>query len=458
MILVGHVSPTKFNLLFENQGNGQLTEITDHPLVNESSHGITFTDHDNDGDLDALLIRYSWSNDGQNTFFINEGNSNSWINLKCIGTHSNKSAFGTRITAKAMIGGIPVTQTREISPLHGHYTYPSTRVHFGLGDAKVIDSLIIRWPLSHVDTFLNVQANQFYQAIEDSILEIDFRATNYIQLNPGLADVKLTEAGELLRIDLSTHYQFVKGDSVPEISGDTLSFTLHSNENPDVVVASIDPGTNMLSLEAGTEEGLSLIQIISSAGFTSRMDQFQVTYLTALPELSLAKDTVDLNDSIVATSTRDGTIFLVNEGTPADLSQFFYLWFFIDSLTAKANIPVKFPTVGLKGKDYWLYAVNSFGFISKPDTVTIAPGTGVEESTMAGISVYPNPSNTLITIETEYPDHYSINITSMNGQQLFIGEMEGTLHQIDLSFLQKGVYFITIRSKDFVTTRKIIKL
>jgi hypothetical protein len=36
--------------------------------------------------------------------------------------------------------------------------------------------------------------------------------------------------------------------------------------------------------------------------------------------------------------------------------------------------------------------------------------------------------------------------------------MEGKSHQIDLSSFQKGVYFITIRSKDFVTTRKVIKL
>jgi hypothetical protein len=36
--------------------------------------------------------------------------------------------------------------------------------------------------------------------------------------------------------------------------------------------------------------------------------------------------------------------------------------------------------------------------------------------------------------------------------------MEGTTQQLDLSSFQSGVYFITIRSKDFVTTRKIIKL
>ena len=31
-------------------------------------------------------------------------------------------------------------------------------------------------------------------------------------------------------------------------------------------------------------------------------------------------------------------------------------------------------------------------------------------------------------------------------------------YQLDLSSFRKGVYFITIRSKDFVTTRKIVKL
>lgn len=71
--------------------------------------------------------------------------------------------------------------------------------------------------------------------------------------------------------------------------------------------------------------------------------------------------------------------------------------------------------------------------------------------------IYPNPTNSQFTIETDNPDHYSIEITSLNGQQILTGEMEGTTHQIDLSSFQKGVYFITVRSDDFVTTRKIIK-
>ena len=36
--------------------------------------------------------------------------------------------------------------------------------------------------------------------------------------------------------------------------------------------------------------------------------------------------------------------------------------------------------------------------------------------------------------------------------------MDGTTHQLDLSSFRSGVYFLTIRSRGFVTTRKMIKL
>jgi hypothetical protein len=85
-------------------------------------------------------------------------------------------------------------------------------------------------------------------------------------------------------------------------------------------------------------------------------------------------------------------------------------------------------------------------------------GTGIEKYEESGISLYPIPTDDLLTLETEYPDHYSTNITTLNGQQILAGEMEGSFHQLDLSSFRKGIYFITIKSTDFVSTRKIIKL
>ena len=72
-------------------------------------------------------------------------------------------------------------------------------------------------------------------------------------------------------------------------------------------------------------------------------------------------------------------------------------------------------------------------------------------------NIYPNPSNTSLTIETSSSDPFNIEITSLNGQLIYSGQMEGTIHQLDLSSFQKGIYIITVRSKDFVTTQKVVK-
>jgi predicted MPP superfamily phosphohydrolase len=71
--------------------------------------------------------------------------------------------------------------------------------------------------------------------------------------------------------------------------------------------------------------------------------------------------------------------------------------------------------------------------------------------------IYPNPTNDLLTIETDKPDHYSIEIHSLNGQLIYSTRMDGPTHQIDLSSFEKGLYFITVRSRDYVRTEKIIK-
>jgi len=72
--------------------------------------------------------------------------------------------------------------------------------------------------------------------------------------------------------------------------------------------------------------------------------------------------------------------------------------------------------------------------------------------------VYPNPTNRFLTIESDIPDTYFITIYSQNGQMIYRTNMEGSTHQLNLSSFESGVYFITIRSKDFVTTWKIVKL
>ena len=96
--------------------------------------------------------------------------------------------------------------------------------------------------------------------------------------------------------------------------------------------------------------------------------------------------------------------------------------------------------------------ISSYDHIFRSDTFSIVL-TNVNDIRSSIIKIYPNPTNDLLSIETGKPGQYFIQITLLNGQLLFSDSMEGPANQIDLSLFQKGIYLITVRSKDFIETR-----
>jgi hypothetical protein len=75
----------------------------------------------------------------------------------------------------------------------------------------------------------------------------------------------------------------------------------------------------------------------------------------------------------------------------------------------------------------------------------------------SSLKIYPIPADKILLIETKQTGYFSIEITSLNGQLLYTDKMEGPTHEIDLSSFDKGLYFITVWSRDYVRTEKIIK-
>jgi hypothetical protein len=157
------------NFLYENNGDGTFTRDSTSIVSNDGgeSQSCSWADHDNDGDIDLFVAN---ALDQNNFLYRNNGNSNSWINIVCEGTVSNKAAIGARVRAKATINGTAVWQFREIEGQSGFRSQNTLNVEFGFGDATTIDSLNVEWPSGVVDTLTNIAVNQFITINEGQLI------------------------------------------------------------------------------------------------------------------------------------------------------------------------------------------------------------------------------------------------------------------------------------------------
>ena len=151
------------NLLFRNLGNGQFVEATaqigEGFSLRKTSRAAAFGDYDNDGDIDILVTNWNQTVD----LLRNEGgNQNNWIQVKAIGTKSNRSAIGARI--KVVAG--EHTQYAEVKSSGSYLAFSDLRVHFGLKDAENVDLLEIHWLSGMVDTATNLPVNQQFIVVE----------------------------------------------------------------------------------------------------------------------------------------------------------------------------------------------------------------------------------------------------------------------------------------------------
>jgi hypothetical protein len=111
----------------------------------KDGRGIGVGDFDNDGRLD-----FYQANADQTSLFYHNATTDAghWIELKLVGTKSNRDAIGARVTVTA--GN--KTMIREVDGGNGYAGQSMQRVHFGLGANASVTSIQIHWPSGLVQT------------------------------------------------------------------------------------------------------------------------------------------------------------------------------------------------------------------------------------------------------------------------------------------------------------------
>ncbi len=124
-------------------------------------------DYDVDGFLDLFVtngfnLRPLYVG-GPNKLYHNKGNSNHWVELDLVGTHSDRDATGARVYATA--NGI--TQMRVQNGSYHRWSQDAKRSHFGLAGASAVDLKVI-WPSGAVENYPAVAADRLYKITEGS--------------------------------------------------------------------------------------------------------------------------------------------------------------------------------------------------------------------------------------------------------------------------------------------------
>ena len=154
-----HLTYRQPRLLYRNLGNGRFEDVSSRAgaAIGEPNlgRGCAFGDFDNDGDVDIVINNL----DGPPTLLRNDGgNRNHWIMFKCVGTTSNRSAIGTRVTVTA--GGRQ--QIDEVASGSSYYSQSDFRLHFGLARASAADRVEVAWPSGRKESFRDLPANHLF--------------------------------------------------------------------------------------------------------------------------------------------------------------------------------------------------------------------------------------------------------------------------------------------------------
>ncbi len=159
------------NKLFKNMGGKTFADVTISSRAGnlQKGHGVAFADFRNDGNQDIFIeMGGAFRGDSYtSSLYVNPGQSNNnFISLKLQGVKANRAAIGSRIKVSFTENGVKRSVYKDVNS-GGSFGSSPLRQELGIGQAKLIDDIEIRWAGSNtIQHFKNVVPNQFLQITE----------------------------------------------------------------------------------------------------------------------------------------------------------------------------------------------------------------------------------------------------------------------------------------------------
>ncbi len=158
------------NYLFRNNGDLTFSKVTNDWGMNipYNTCSASYADFDNDGDIDLILNNIDTIAVLYENTTMNAGKLH-YLKVSCVGNTKNTQGLGARIQIKT--GN--QTQIVELAGTRGFASGVVPIAHFGVGQNKVIDELIVTWPGGKQQKLTKVKANQHLQLFQKNANDIE---------------------------------------------------------------------------------------------------------------------------------------------------------------------------------------------------------------------------------------------------------------------------------------------
>jgi hypothetical protein len=160
-------------LLFMNRHDGTFMDASKMAgsaiQIPQVSRGVAVGDLFNNGSLDLVVENL----EGAPTILQPRNLSNNhWISLQLEANGGDKLALNARVKVTT----VSDIQIGEVLSGGSYLSQNDLRIHFGLGEQKVVGKVEITWPDHSISTYQDIAANRFYYVKQgDSALAVDTR-------------------------------------------------------------------------------------------------------------------------------------------------------------------------------------------------------------------------------------------------------------------------------------------